>query len=198
VLKARALFLRASGRFADAVAATTTVIDRNPGEPFSYKEIGLNKLYLGETQEAAEWFRRADAIAPRDPDRWMWLQGLGRALMQLGQDAEAVDVLSQAMESNPSYLRGKAWLAAAEALAGDVERAGLHLADYIALEPQMTVRPDGTARKSRRKPGSRATACSNVTVPIGGVSGSLVTPRWREMNSNQASGSPPSFACRSH
>jgi predicted ATPase/TolB-like protein/Tfp pilus assembly protein PilF len=148
VLKARALFLRARGRFADAVAATSTVIDRNPGEPFSYKEIGLNKLYLGETQEAAEWFRRADAIAPRDPDRWMWLQGLGRALMQLGQDAEAVDVLSQAMDSNPSYLRGKAWLAAAEALAGDVERAGLHLADYIALEPQMTVRRFAAERSS--------------------------------------------------
>jgi len=92
VLKARALLLRARGRFADAVAATATVIDRNPGEPFSYKEIGLNKLYLGETQEAAMWFRRADAIAPRDPDRWMWLQGLGRALMQLGQDVEALDV----------------------------------------------------------------------------------------------------------
>ena len=89
------------------VIATATVIDRNPGEPFSYKEMGLNKLYLGETQEAAEWFRRADAIAPHDPDRWMWLQGLGRALMQLGHDAEAVDALSQAMDSNPNYLRGR-------------------------------------------------------------------------------------------
>jgi TolB-like protein len=79
VLKAHAVLLRARGRFADAVTATMTVIDRNPGEPFSYKEIGLNKLYLGETQDAAEWFRRADAIAPRDPDRWTWLQGLGRA-----------------------------------------------------------------------------------------------------------------------
>jgi hypothetical protein len=52
------------------------------------------------------------------------------------------------MESNPSYLRGKAWLAAAEALAGDVERAGLHLADYIALEPQMTVRRFAAERSS--------------------------------------------------
>src|ERR1700730_3707596 len=108
--------------------------------------MGLNKLSLGETQEATEWFRRADAIAPRDPDRWTWLQGLGRALMQLGQDVEAVDVLSQAMGSNPSYLRGKAWLAAAEALAGDVERARLHLAEYTALEPGMTVPPVAAER----------------------------------------------------
>jgi len=148
VLKARALLLRARGQFADAVLATAAVIARNPGEPTCYKEMGLNKLYLGETQQAAEWFRRADAIAPRDPDRWTWLQGLGRALMQLGQDDEAVDALSQAMESNPGYLRGKAWLAAAEALAGDIERPRLHLADYIALELGTTVRRFAAQRSS--------------------------------------------------
>jgi len=148
VLKARALLLRARGQFADAVLATAAVIARNPGEPTCYKEMGLNKLYLGETQQAAEWFRRADAIAPRDPDRWTWLQGLGRALMQLGQDDEAVDALSQAMESNPGYLRGKAWLAAAEALAGDVERAGSHLAEYLTTEPEMTVRRFAEERSS--------------------------------------------------
>jgi TolB-like protein len=76
VLKARALLLRARGRFAEAVTATATVIARNRGEPTCYKEMGLNKLYLGATEEAAEWFRRADAIAPGDPDRWTWLQAL--------------------------------------------------------------------------------------------------------------------------
>src|SRR5262249_2440415 len=106
----------------------------------AYKEIGLNKLYMGETQEAVEWFRRADAIAPRDPDRWTWLQGLGRALMQLGHDSEAVTVLSQAMDSNPGYVRGRAWLAAAEALSGDVERAERHLAGYNAGAPGSTDR----------------------------------------------------------
>src|SRR5262249_47896199 len=114
----------------------------------AYKEIGLNKLYMGETQEAVEWFRRADAIAPRDPDRWTWLQGLGRALMQLGHDSEAVTVLSQAMDSNPGYVRGRAWLAAAEALAGNVERAGLHLAEYAAMEPGITVRRFAEERSS--------------------------------------------------
>ena len=48
-------------------------------------------------------------------------------------------LLSQAMDSNPNYLRGKAWLAAAEALAGDIPRAELHLAEYVAVERDMTV-----------------------------------------------------------
>ncbi len=148
VLKARAIVIRARGRFAEAIAANATVIACNPGEPTSYKEIGLNKLYLGATEEAAAWFRRADEIAPRDPERWTWLQGLGRALLQMGHDAEAVDTLSRAMDSNPSYFRGKAWLAAAEALAGDVDRAKQRLAEYAAVEPEMTVRRFAEERSS--------------------------------------------------
>jgi TolB-like protein/Flp pilus assembly protein TadD len=148
MLKARGLLLRARGRFAEAVVATESLIARNPGEPTAYKEMGLNKLYLGETREAVEWFRRADAIAPRDPERWTWLQGLGRALMQLGHDAEAVDALCQTMDSNPGYLRGKAMLAAAEALTGNLEDAKLYLAEYAALEPDMTVRRFAAQRSS--------------------------------------------------
>jgi adenylate cyclase len=147
-LKARALLLRARGRFAEAIVATEALVARNPAEPTSYKELGLNKLYLGETREAVGWFRRADAIAPRDPERWTWLQGLGRALMQLGDDAGAVGALSQAMDSNPAYLRGKAMLAAAEGLAGDVEAARRHMAQYFALEPTMTVQRFAEQRSS--------------------------------------------------
>jgi len=148
VQKARGLLLRARGRFSEAIVATEALIARNPGEPTAYKEMGLNKLYLGETREAVAWFRRADAIAPRDPERWTWLQGLGRALMQLGHDAEAVDALSQPMDSNPVYLRGKAMLAAAEALTGNSASAKLYLAEYTALEPEMTVRRFAAQRSS--------------------------------------------------
>jgi adenylate cyclase len=146
--KARALLLRARGRFQEAIIATEVLITRNPAEPTAYKELGLNNLYLGRTQQAAEWFRRADLIAPRDPERWTWLQGLGRALMQLGDDMEAVATLSRALDSNPGYLRGRALLAAAEALAGDVEAATKRLAEYRTLEPNMTVRRFAEQRSS--------------------------------------------------
>jgi TolB-like protein/Flp pilus assembly protein TadD len=148
MLRARGLLLRARGRFAEAVVATEALIAHNPGEPTAYKEMGLNKLYLGATGEAVEWFRRADAIAPRDPERWTWLQGLGRALMQAGHDAEAVAVLRTTMDSNPVYRRGKALLAAAEAQAGDPEAARRHLAEYMAIEPDMTVRRFALQRSS--------------------------------------------------
>jgi TolB-like protein/Flp pilus assembly protein TadD len=139
VLKARAVLCRARGRFDEAIVATWAVIERSPGEPTAYRELGLNKLYLGETLEAAGWFRRADRVAPRDPMRWTWLQGLGRALMQLGQDAEAAAVLRQVVDSNPGWARGKALLAASEALAGNVDCARRHLAEYAARNPGMTI-----------------------------------------------------------
>jgi hypothetical protein len=52
------------------------------------------------------------------------------------------------MDSNPAYLRGKAMLAAAEALAGNLEDAKLYLAEYAALEPDMTVRRFAEQRSS--------------------------------------------------
>jgi Flp pilus assembly protein TadD len=144
----RALLLRARGRFLEALTVTQALIERNPAEPTAYKEIGLNKLYLGLTRDAVDWFRRADLIAPRDPERWTWLQGLGRALMQLGDHTAAVIVLRQALDNNPAHARGKAMLAAAQALAGDMEGAHRQLAEYRALEPDMTVERFSKERSS--------------------------------------------------
>jgi TolB-like protein/cytochrome c-type biogenesis protein CcmH/NrfG len=140
LLRARAALLRARGRFGEAVVTAATMIARNPGEPTAYRELGLDKLYLGETAAAEDWFRRADRVAPRDPHRWTWLQGLGRALMQSGRDAEAVEVLRETLASNPAFIRARALLAAAEALAGDLDNARRSMAAFLAAEPAMTVR----------------------------------------------------------
>ncbi len=148
VMKARAVLLRARGRFADAIIADMSVIALNPGEPTAYRELGLNNLYLGQDQEAVDWFRRADCVAPRDRHRWTWLQGLGRALMHLGQDAEAVEALRLAVHSNPHFAMGRAFLAATEALAGNIDSAKLHLAKYAELDPGMTVRRFAKDRSS--------------------------------------------------
>jgi TolB-like protein len=148
VIKARAVLLRARGRFADAILADMSVIALNPGEPNAYRELGLNNLYLGRDQEAVGWFRRADGVAPRDRGRWTWLQGLGRALIHLGRDAEAVEALRLAVHSNPHWPRQLAFLAAAEVLVGNIDQAKLHLAKYNELDPGMTLRRFALERNS--------------------------------------------------
>ena len=148
VRKARAALLRARGRFADAIIVDMSVIALNPGDPTAYRELGLNNLYLGHDQEAANWFRRADSVAPRDRHCWTWLQGLGRALIHLGQYEEAVEALRLAVHSNPHLSRDRAFLAAAEALAGNIDDAKLQLARYNKLDPGMTVRRFALERNS--------------------------------------------------
>jgi len=139
VLKAPSALLRARGRFSEAAVTAATVIARNPGEPTAYRELGLNKLYLGHAEAAVEWFRRTDRVAPRDAHRWTWLQGLGRALMQLGRNQEAVDVLQETLASNPSFNHGRALLAAAEALAGLLAEATEARDAALRLAPHFTI-----------------------------------------------------------
>jgi adenylate cyclase len=175
VLKARAVLLRARGRFADAILADQSVIARNPGEPTAYRELGLNHLYLGQALEAADWFHRADAVAPRDRARWTWLQGLGRALIQIGRDGEAVEALRLAVHSNPHFARGRAYLAAAEALVDNVDQARLHLAKLDELDPDMTIKRFAEERSS---------------VPLDAVSPSYLCGNERLLNGLRRAGMP--------
>jgi tetratricopeptide (TPR) repeat protein len=140
VLKARAVLLRARGRFVEAIVAAKSVIALNPGEPTAYRELGLNHLYQGATRKAVDCFRHADCVAPRDRARWSWLQGLGRALMQLGQDAEAVEMMRLAVYDNANLAAARAYLVAAETLVGNADRAQRHLLKLAELDPGLTIK----------------------------------------------------------
>jgi len=139
-LKGRAGLLRARGLFEDAIAAAEAVLARDPGELLAYKEIGLSLLCLGRAEEAVDWFRHADALAPADdPARWTWLFGLGRALIQLGRDREAVEALRLAVAANPTYAPSHALLAAALALAGEEAPARAAMTEFRRAEPETSV-----------------------------------------------------------
>jgi adenylate cyclase len=134
-MKARAALRRAQGKLDDAIAAAEAVIAENPGEPWAYKEIGLDALYLGRPEQALEWFAKADRIGPRDPMRWTWLDARGHALILLGRDEEAIRTLISALDANPKNAASRAFLAAAYALAGRLDDARDALAAYDAERP---------------------------------------------------------------
>jgi class 3 adenylate cyclase/TolB-like protein/tetratricopeptide (TPR) repeat protein len=138
-LKASAALARAQGRFEDAIAIANGVLSENPGEPWAYKELGLSNMYLGQLNEALDWFAKAERIGPRDPARWTWLDGRGQALILLGRDEEAVRSLIAANEANPRSIGTQALLAAAYALAGRAEQAQAALAIYVARHPDARV-----------------------------------------------------------
>jgi len=134
-LKANAALRRAQGRFDDAIDMAKMVIMENPGEPWTYKELGLSSLYLGKPEQALEWFAKADRIGPRDPGRWTWLDGRGHALLLLGRDEEAIRALVNALDANPKNISPHAFLAAAYALLDRREEARAALAAYLDRRP---------------------------------------------------------------
>jgi TolB-like protein/Flp pilus assembly protein TadD len=138
-LRARATLLRTRGSLREAITAAAAAIACNPGEPRAYNEMGLSWLYLGELEQAIECFRKAGRIAPRDPSRWVWLSGLGRAQMFLRQDAAAVQSLYAAVAANPKAYDTHAFLAAACALAGRREEAQVALNECNRLKPGLTI-----------------------------------------------------------
>ena len=138
-MKAKAALRRAQGKFDDAIAAAEAVIAENPGEPWAYKEIGLSTLYLGNPEQALEWFAKADRIGPRDPGRWTWLDARGHALILLGRDEEAIHSLIRALDANPRNVSSHAFLAAAQALVGRVGEAQEALASYLQRRPDSRI-----------------------------------------------------------
>jgi adenylate cyclase len=138
-LRARATLLRTRGSLREAIAAAEAAIACNPGEPRAYNEMGLSWMYLGELERAINCFRKAGRIAPHDPSRWVWMSGLGRAQMFLGQDAEAVQSLYAAVAANPRAYDSHAFLAAACALAGRPREARIALHECLRLKPGLTI-----------------------------------------------------------
>jgi len=138
-MKASAALQRAQGRFDDAITAAKAVIARNPGEPWAYKEVGLSLLYLGQLEQALDWFTKAERFGPYDPGRWSWFDARGQALLLLGRDEDAIRSLRTALEVNPDYLSSYAVLAAAYALKGLDEEAHTALAQYRRSNPDVTV-----------------------------------------------------------
>ena len=138
-LKAKAVVLRAQGKFEQAIAAAHALIVENPAEPWANKEIGLSSLYLGRLAEALDWFAKAERLGPRDPGRWTWLDGRGQALILLGRDEEAITTLRLAIDANPNVVSAHAFLAAAYALDGQIDDARASLARYGRVRPGDTV-----------------------------------------------------------
>jgi len=139
-LRARAVVLRAQGWFSDAIVTAKTILALCPRDPPACREVGLNHLYLGEPEEALRWFEQAEESGRGDPARWSWMQGLGRALLQLGRDAEAIAAFRVVVESNAGWSAGHGLLAAALHLRGEADAARARFAEFVLRVPDAAAR----------------------------------------------------------
>jgi DNA-binding winged helix-turn-helix (wHTH) protein/tetratricopeptide (TPR) repeat protein len=131
--------LRAMRQFESAIRICGELAKSFPGYPFVHKEIGYNRLMLGQLDEALAEFQEADRIAPDSPLRWSWNQGIGLIYLMRGQDRQAIDLLSRAALEAPNAGHPAAYLASAYALAGREQEARDALEHYVKLWPKTSV-----------------------------------------------------------
>jgi DNA-binding winged helix-turn-helix (wHTH) protein/Flp pilus assembly protein TadD len=136
---ARCHILRAMRQFESAITLCSEAAQRFPAYAFLHKEIGYNRLMLGQLDEALAAFREADRIAPDAPLRWSWNQGIGLIYLMQGQDQKAIDLLSRAALEAPNAGHPAAYLASAYALVGREQEAREALAHYVKLWPNASL-----------------------------------------------------------
>jgi DNA-binding winged helix-turn-helix (wHTH) protein/Flp pilus assembly protein TadD len=128
--------LRAMRRYEVAINVCSEAAERFPKYPFLHKEIGYNRLMLGQLDEALAEFQQADRIAPDSRLRWSWYQGEGLVYLMQGQDMKAIDYLSRATLEAPNTGHPAAYLASAYALVGREQEAREALDHYMKLWPK--------------------------------------------------------------
>jgi tetratricopeptide (TPR) repeat protein len=135
--------LRAMRQFEAAIKACGELAQSFPEYAYPHKEIGYDRLMMGEPDEALAEFLEADRLAPDSTLRWSWRQGIGLAYLMQGQDQKAIEWLSRSALEAPNAGHPVAYLASAYALVGREQEAREALGHYLKLWPNTTLKTFG-------------------------------------------------------
>ncbi|HEY2444434.1 MAG TPA: winged helix-turn-helix domain-containing protein [Rhizomicrobium sp.] len=140
---ARCQLLRAMRQFEAAIKVCSELARNFPNYAYPHKEIGYDRLMMGQPNEALAEFLEADRLAPDSQLRWSWLQGIGLVYLMQAQDEKAIDWLSRAAFEAPNAGHPTAYLASAYALLGREQEAREALSHYRKLWPNTTLKTFG-------------------------------------------------------
>jgi DNA-binding winged helix-turn-helix (wHTH) protein/tetratricopeptide (TPR) repeat protein len=137
---AQCQILRGMRQFEAAIKTCGELAESFPTYAFLHKEIGYDKLMMGQLDEALPEFREADRLEPNSRLRWSWQQGIGMVYLMEGQDQKAIEWLARAVLEAPNAGYPAAYLASAYALVGRQQEARETLAHYLKLWPNTTLK----------------------------------------------------------
>ena len=115
----------------------TMEINRNHAPAYFF--YGQNLIRLGRPRETVAWIERAFALSPRDPLRSVWHGAIARARVVTGEDALAIEAARQGIGANRDHPHNYAVLASALAHQGRMDEAKAALADFVRVQPGITV-----------------------------------------------------------
>ncbi len=143
-----------AGTVRDALTDLRKALDLNPNRIEAWAAMGECHYQLGQVGEAISDYEKAVA---GDPSRGVWWYRLGRLQLDEGRTPAALASLSKAASIGDQAPEGKAWLADAHRLTGDIllaqnkrQDAVVEYGRYLQLAPRDAIdRPDVEATLRR-------------------------------------------------
>jgi TolB-like protein/class 3 adenylate cyclase len=141
-----------TNRAAQGIAECEQALAFDPNMADAHNARGLAKMFMGRAAETEGHILEALRLSPRDIFANWWMHCVGRAKIQLGADAEAVDWLRRSIETNRNRPLTHFLLAAALGLLGTLDEARAAANTGLALDPGFTIRRYRVVAKSSDNP----------------------------------------------
>jgi len=129
------IILQTSGKPAEAIASFERALENNPSLAGAHAHIGYALTRMERPAEGIEHIRYAMRLSPKDPSIAIWTEFAGIAELELGHFHEAIRWFRRSIAQAPAYPRPWAGLAAAQALAGQLEDARDSAGRLMRLAP---------------------------------------------------------------
>lgn len=122
------------GDFDGAVDDVRAAVARTPNDAFCWAAMARLLVNHEKAEEGERAIRRAIRLNPRTPGNYLAV--LGDALVHLGRNEEAIEVLKKLVQKNPAYISAHLHLAGLYGSLGDWPRARSEIAEVLRLDPQ--------------------------------------------------------------
>jgi tetratricopeptide (TPR) repeat protein len=145
---ARAVLLLASRRHDEAVAAARRAVELDRSYADGYAVLAQTSAYSGQFEDALRAIRIARTLNPRHTFSYLWVEG--HILYQLRRYAEALPILEDVVQRNPSFYVGMLTLSATYGQLGMVEKAEWLNTEISVLSPGVSAAREGDEAPYRR------------------------------------------------
>jgi adenylate cyclase len=133
-------YLNGTKRAKDGLRTADQGLAIDPNYASLYNARGFSKINLGQFDEAKSDILKAMELSPRDPQMGLWRANLADAEMGLGNYDAAIHQLQGAVDTGFRTSYSYRELAAAYALAGEMEKAKTALAEALKFTPDLTIK----------------------------------------------------------
>ena len=125
--------MRAQRKYNEAISEYEKLLALNRNWVVAYHHIAQCKLYTGSIEEVIPLVEKAIRLSPRDPLMGLFYFTIGQAHLLQSRTDEAIVWFERARNHTPAHSEYRAWLGAAYALNGKIERAATELAEARKL-----------------------------------------------------------------